>query len=101
MNTSITLLVALHVHEGQTQTFIDYETKVFAIIAEYGGRLEKRYQCVPQPQAPAEFHLITFPSQASFEAYRADPRLSELAPLRQQAMAQTIIWSAAELPPFV
>lgn len=96
----ITLLVALYVHEGQHQTFIEYETQAFAIIAEYGGRLEKRYQCASQYQVPAEFHVVTFPDQTAFEAYRADPRLKDLAPLHQQAIVQTIIWSAVELPPF-
>ena len=39
----------------------------------------------------AEVHVVTFPGEAAFAAYRADPRLGALAHLRDGAVVSTEI----------
>ena len=36
-----------------------------------------------------EVHVVTFPDAAAFSAYRADPELAALAPLREAAIVAT------------
>jgi hypothetical protein len=68
-------------------------------LAEPEGRsLEvKRAQDAP----PDEIHIVTFPDVASFDRYRADPDLKNLATLRSRAIRATTVWRGFELPPFL
>ncbi len=58
--------------------FQEYETCVLSLLAEHGGVLQRR---VRTEDGTMEIHLVAFPSQAVFEAYRSDPRRAAYAPL--------------------
>lgn len=63
-----------------------------AIMAEHGATATIRQEQGPAgPGAPDEIHDITFPDAAAFAAYRDDPRLAALAPLRNRSVARTEI----------
>ena len=90
----IVLLVELFVHPGRIVEFRRFESEASRIMRRHGGRIDR----VIRPTGPArgddlphEIHLVSFASAAGLEAYRADPDLLALAPLRASAIARTEI----------
>jgi uncharacterized protein (DUF1330 family) len=95
------LVALLTVADGQEADFERYETQAVAIMARHGGRLERRMRCHPRDEsAPDEVHVVSFPDQAAFQRYRADPELTALADLRARVVRRTVVWPARDLPPF-
>lgn len=45
-------------------------------------------------------HIVTFPSEAALGQYRADPRLKELAQLRERVIARTEILRGEPRPTY-
>jgi len=66
-----------------------YEDRVLALVVEHGGRVVQRVRGAGLDDAPAEVHLIEFPTQTRLEAYRADPRRDALAGQREAAVSRT------------
>lgn len=94
MDTGILLVVSLFIHPGQEAAFRRFETAAVRIMARHGGRIERVIRPLADPDGgprPHEIHLVSFPSQVQFAAYRADPELAALAPLRTAAIARTEI----------
>jgi glyoxylase I family protein len=87
----ISLVVLLRVHPDRAEAFEQYEQRAFAIAASHGGRLDRRIRCEASEDGPDEVHLVSFPDAASFDRYRADPRLHALAELRSEAIRETTI----------
>jgi len=48
------------------------------------------------PSDPDEIHVIQFPSEQSFAAYKADPRLAQLSGLKQQVIAKMEVYVTSE-----
>ena len=93
MNSPLLLVAALFIHPGQEDAFRDFETQAAQIMARYGGRIERVIRPTSSTTSdaalPHEIHLVSFPTPDHFTAYRADPDLTALALLRQQAIART------------
>ena len=90
----LTLVVALYAHPGQEAGLREFETQAAAVLRDYGGRIEKVIRiaaAVGTNDVPSEIHIVWFPSEANFGAYRSDARLASLAPLRERAIARTSI----------
>lgn len=88
---SMTIVAIITIRAGALQAFRDYESRVAAIMVEYGGRIE-RTVFIPDEDAVAgarEVHVVTFPDEKSFVAYRADERLLALVELRNDAITAT------------
>ena len=93
------LVVSLFIHPGQEDAFRRFETAAARIMARHGGRIERVIRPTGSPTGdplPHEIHLVAFPDDAHIAAYRADPDLAALAPLRQAAIARTIIVAGVE-----
>lgn len=56
------------------EAFAAYEARVLPLLAEHGGTLERRLQSA---DAQVELHLVSFPSDDAFAAYRDDERRRE------------------------
>ncbi len=71
-------------------------------MSRYGGIIERRIGCANPAgdEQPLEVHIVTFPNEQSFEQYRSDPELSELAELRNRAIRRTTIWRGQDLALF-
>jgi hypothetical protein len=54
--------------------FQQYEAMVLPLVADHGGRLERRLR---NGDGTVEVHVVWFPSISDFDAYRADPRRGE------------------------
>ena len=99
----IVLLVELFVHPGRVAEFRRFETEAARVMRRHGGRIER----VIRPTGPArgdalphEIHLVSFDSAAGLEAYRGDPELRALAPLREAAIARTEVTIGTDGEPY-
>jgi hypothetical protein len=99
----IVLVVELFIHPGRVDEFRRFETEAARIMRRHGGRIDR----VIRPTGPArptglphEIHLVRFASAAGLEAYRVDPDLRALAPLRESAIARTEITMGVDSPAY-
>lgn len=104
MQSDLILLVQLFVHPGQETALRQFEQHAAQIMQKYGGRLEHVIHPIAWEQTvaadcPYEIHLVRFPTLEQFEAYRHDPDLAQLLPLREAAIARTEILHCQEAPP--
>ena len=92
MDTGILIVARLFIHPGREVEFRQFEMEAARIMARHGGRIERVIRplsAIPASPLSHEIHLVSFPSQEHFEAYRADAELAGLAALRQRAIART------------
>jgi len=92
MNSALILVASLFIHPGREVEFRQFETEAARIMKKYGGQITQVIRPTVAGQAgssPHEIHIVSFPSLEYFEAYRGDPDLTKLAPLRQAAIART------------
>lgn len=104
MHSKIILLVQLFIHPGREVEFRRFETEAAQIMQRYGGRIERVIRPISAAQGeelPHEIHLVSFPSMEQFESYRGDSDLAKLAPLRQSAIARTVITIGEEGAPYL
>lgn len=64
------LMVQIDLTDANLALFEDYEAQVLALLGKYGARLEERLRSA---DATTETHLLFFPDEAAFAAFRADP----------------------------
>ena len=97
MSAESVVVAALHVRPGAEEAFARFEQQALAIVREQGGRLERAVRVPRAADAPYEIHVLAFPSQSAFDAYRQDPRLAALAPLRENAVERTVLWTGSDV----
>jgi uncharacterized protein (DUF1330 family) len=97
IDAMLVVVAVLYVRPGAEEVFADFEEQALAILHEHGGRLERAVRPVCAADAPHEIHVLTFPSQSVFDAYRGDPRLAALASPRQSAVEKTVLWSGPDV----
>ncbi|MCP5152064.1 MAG: DUF1330 domain-containing protein [Chromatiales bacterium] len=90
------LVVLLWAHPEKVDALRRFEQQAVSIMAEHGGRLV--HAVAPSAttaggEPPTEVHVLSFRTRAGFEAYRADPRLAALGPLRAEAIRETVVMS--------
>jgi len=68
---TVAFLMLARLPEGGLADFDAYETQVLPLLATHGGQLERRLRGLDDR---VEAHVVSFPSEAAFAAYRADPR---------------------------
>ena len=99
----IVLLVELFVHPGRAAEFRRFETEAARIMRRHGGRIDRVIQPTSAAhgvELPHEIHLLSFASAAGLESYRGDPELLALAPLRESAIARTVVTVGTDGPPY-
>lgn len=86
----MTIVAIISVRAGKIDVFREYEHRAVAIMARYGGAIE-RTVVIDEGGADLirEVHIVTFPDGASFDAYRADAELQELTDVRAEAVMET------------
>ncbi len=92
------LLVTITVRRDQMNAFFAYERKAAGIMARHGGRIEKAIAIDADPATRhyQETHLVVFPDDAHLDAYRNDPDIKALAPLRDSCIVATTITYGTE-----
>ena len=94
------LIAVLVVHRAELARFRDYERAAARIMAKHGGAIEHAYELAGDGETLRELHVVRFPSDGAFDAYRVDPELAAHAADRALAVISTEIWPATELPPY-
>jgi uncharacterized protein (DUF1330 family) len=85
----LTLIVNLWLKEPDIPAFEAFERQAAAVMARHGGRVESVVRCSGAAGEPFEVHVVTFPDAAALAAYREDPRMADLRPLRERVIART------------
>ena len=93
MERPIYRVVSLWIRLGAVAEFEAYERKAARIMRKYGGSIEKVIRTGQEnsPEIPFEIHLVSFPGQEEFAAYRADLELVSLAADREAAILKTVV----------
>ena len=85
------IVATMTVRRDALGTFRSFERQAAAIMAKYGGAIE-RTVVVDNGSGPLqEIHFVSFPGEQAFIAYRTDEDLQRLAPLREQSIISTEI----------
>jgi hypothetical protein len=87
----ICLVVHLLAHDGKEQLLTEFEDQALAILREHGATVAFRLR---PSHGPTEIHVITVSDRSTLDRYRADPRLQELALMRDQAIKKTEIFES-------
>jgi hypothetical protein len=74
-------------------SFLGYEAAVLPLLADHGGRLERRLRGAG---GGVEVHLVRFASAEAFAAYRADPRREAVRGLLEASGAAIEVLELAE-----
>jgi uncharacterized protein (DUF1330 family) len=100
MKGPMTLVAILTVRKAATDTFRAFEMCAAKVMAKHGGKIERTVAVVPDPSAEVikEIHVVTFPSEAAFSAYRNDEQLAEVAHLRDQSVVHTELFAGEDGP---
>ena len=73
-----TVVMIAELGAAAVEPFDAYERQVLPLLERHGGRLERRLRTA---DGRTEVHLLSFPSRAGYDAYRADPDRAVLRPL--------------------
>jgi len=101
MSQRFVLVVSLWVHPGQEAAFEAFERKAARLMARHGGRIDQAVRvALGQGEAPHEIHVVSFPDEAAYEAYGADPETLALRENRAQIISATVVLKAREAGPY-
>jgi uncharacterized protein (DUF1330 family) len=93
------VVAILTVRKAAAEQFRAYEKHAAAVMAAHGGRIE-RTVVIDGSELFKEVHVVTFPGAAAFAAYRSDPRLAQMAHLRDESVLDTEILIGEEGPTY-
>lgn len=98
----MTLVVTLTVRRDRLDQFRAFERRAAAVMVGHGGRIERTVVGPVEGRADllTEVHVVTFPDEASLATYRDDPRLRELAHLREASVVATAILVGEDGPDY-
>ncbi len=74
--------------------FQAYEARVLPLIAAHGGALERRLR---NADGSVELHIVSFPSDDAFAAFRTDPERAAVAHLLGASGARTELFALQEV----
>jgi hypothetical protein len=92
----LTFIVCIWLKDNDVAGFESFERQAAAIMAAHGGHVENVVRCGGEGGAPFEVHVVSFADAAAAGAYRADPRLVKLFPLRDRVIARTEVWTGQQ-----
>lgn len=92
-------VVLIRIHAGKQAEFEDFERRAMPALRRHGGSLEQRLRGAGGA-APDEIHVVSFPDEAAFAAYRADPEYVALAHARAAAIRESIVLGGTPAPDF-
>ena len=86
VQSRLTLALIARIPGEGVADFQAYEARVLPLIATHGGTLERRLR---DAGGSIELHIVSFPSDGAFAAFRADPERVRAAPLLEASGAHT------------
>ena len=98
------IVAVLTVRRARADEFRRFEDAAARIMARHGGAIERAIVLDPRtgddPDAFRELHIVRFPDEAAFAAYRREPDLAALQPLRAAAVISTELWTGSDGPSY-
>lgn len=97
----LVLIVSLWLKGEDVAAFEAFERQASQVMATHGGRIERAVRLQRSgsaAQQPFEIHIVSFPDQQAFDAYRNDKRAHDLAELRDQVIESTAVLSGYDVP---
>ena len=91
----VTYVLVANIPPDGVAVFAEYEAAVLPLLADYGGRLERRLRSL---DGCFETHVLTFPDAAALAAYRGDARRDRLAPLMVRSGAVVQLHQVEDVP---
>ena len=96
----MTVVALLTVRLEQLAAFHAYERAAAAIMARHGAAIDRVIVLAPDGEHHREIHIVSVPSPAAWDAYRADPTLVARSADRAAAIVSTEVWIGADAPPY-
>ena len=98
----MTLVVILTVRREALEQFRTFERRAAAVMAKYGGAIERTVVITPQNTEDVlkEIHIVTFPDEQAFLAYRQDADLAAVASLRVESVVHTELMIGEDGPDY-
>jgi hypothetical protein len=92
----------LTVRREALDRFRAFERHAAAVMARHGGRIERTVVVSAEgsPDLVKEVHIVTFPDEQAFAAYRQDPGRGELAHLRDESVVHTEVLVGEDGPDY-
>lgn len=96
------LVLLLTVRPDRLDTFRAYERQAAAVMARHGGGIERVVEIPSEEEGGPyrEVHIVTFPDEAAYQAYSADPDMANWRPLREASVIRTEIMKGEEGPDY-
>jgi uncharacterized protein (DUF1330 family) len=95
----MTLVAIITVKRAALESFREFERQAAMVMASYGGRIERTVVTDGStPEVLKEIHVVTFPDEVAFRAYRDDARLARHAHLREASVVDTEVLVGEEGP---
>ena len=88
------ILALFRLSSADLTAFEAYEAQVLPLLASHGGVLTRRLR---SEDGAIEAHLLSFPDQAAFDAYRADPARAAAQELWSRCGATSEVWSVVDV----
>ncbi len=92
--SGLTLLAVFELGSAEMSLFEQYEGAVLPLLSEFGARLQRRVRSIDQK---IEMHLVWFPSQESYQAFREDPRRKEHGHLFQASNVTASVYEVTDM----
>lgn len=101
--TQITIVAILTVRKEAIEKFRAFESHAAGVMKKYGGRIERTVVLLADgsPDVIKEVHIVTFPTEKAFAAYRQDATLAQAADLRNQSVVHTELLVGVDGPRYV
>lgn len=91
----VSLVVVARIPTGGVPDFRRYEALVLPLLAEHGGRLDRR---LASDDGRVEVHIVWFPSPDAHTAYRDDPARAAHAALLARSGAVVELHELRDVP---
>lgn len=93
-------IIQLWIQDGEAAAFEAFEREAAQVMARHDGRIDCAIRLKAAPSAPFEMHVVSFPDEAAFEAYGADPERAALQNRRDSVIVQTAVIEGFEAGPY-
>jgi hypothetical protein len=88
------VLVQIDISKANIALFDEYEARVLELLGVYGATLVERLRAA---DGNSEVHLLDFPDERAFQAFRDDPTRAELQDLWRSCAATSMVTEMVRL----
>jgi hypothetical protein len=99
--TMIYITQLIYIHPGQALTFQEFEAHVMPLIEKYNGELLLRLRPSSDTfiagalEQPYEMHLVSFHTEADWEAFKQNPERERFLHLKDSAVRKVLLIQGA------